>query len=165
MGAMENYNRVTFEALSRLDAKARIRELQEVFRAAEVRYADIRARLMSKYYDLVTEMGGPEEARTRVRARGQTKIGFMKRLPGVGDKRRSNDAACLMGKAAVMEEEWAKNAAYPSARWNGPTMRRVSGLVRPTSRVLVGRWSNTRRALAARNCARKVTAATLSRER
>jgi hypothetical protein len=71
MGAMENYNRVTFEALSRLDAMARIRELQEVFRAAEVRYADIRARLISKYYDLVTEMGGPEEARTRVRARGQ----------------------------------------------------------------------------------------------
>ena len=86
MDAMENYNRVTFEALSRLDAMARIRELQEVFRAAEVRYADTRARLMSKYYDLVTEMGGLEEARTRVRARGQAKIGFMKRLPGVGDK-------------------------------------------------------------------------------
>ncbi len=65
MGTKENYDRVTFEALSKLDPETRLIELKEVFLAAGVRYANTKARLMARNHDLVAEMGGPEEAKRR----------------------------------------------------------------------------------------------------
>jgi hypothetical protein len=92
MGTRENYDRVTFEALSRLDPETRLRELEEEFLAAGVRYARMKANLMAKNYDLVAEMGGPEEAKTLAFAQDgrAAKIAFMKRFHGVGDKYARN---------------------------------------------------------------------------
>ena len=92
IGTGENYDRVTFVALSRLGPEARIRELEQVFLAAGVRYARMKADLMAKNYDLVAEMGGPEEAKRLAFAQEgrAAKIAFMKRFQGIGDKYTRN---------------------------------------------------------------------------
>ena len=61
IGTEENYQRVTYEALSRLSPEARLKELGGVFATAGVRYAPTKARLMTWNLSLVTEMGGSEE--------------------------------------------------------------------------------------------------------
>src|SRR5215204_2165178 len=63
IGTKENYDRVTFGALSRFDPEARLRELEEVFLAAGVRWAHRKAPLMAENHDLVAKMGGPEKAK------------------------------------------------------------------------------------------------------
>lgn len=92
IGTRENYERVTFEALSRLDPESRVRELEEVFLVAGVRYARMKAPLMSKNHDLVAEMGGPEEAKRLAFAQEgrAAKIAFMKRFHGVRHKYSRN---------------------------------------------------------------------------
>jgi hypothetical protein len=92
IGTRENYDRVTFEALSRLDLEARLRELEEVFLAAGVRYARMKADLMAQNHDLVAEMGGPEVAKRLAFAQEgrAAKIAFMKRFYGIGDKYARN---------------------------------------------------------------------------
>ena len=92
IGTRDNYDRVTFEALSRLGPDARLRELEEVFLAAGVRYARMKMDLMAENYDLVAEMGGPEEAKRLAFAQeGKVaKLAFMKRFRGIGDKYARN---------------------------------------------------------------------------
>lgn len=92
IGTRENYDRVTFGTLSRLGPEARLRELEEVFLAAGVRYARMKADLMAENHDLVAEMGGPEEAKRLAFAQEgrAAKIAFMKRFRGIGDKYARN---------------------------------------------------------------------------
>jgi hypothetical protein len=92
IGNQDNYGRVTFEALSGVDADARPLVLEEVFLAAKVRYAVVKARLMSRNYDLVEKMGGPVEATKQALAQDgrEAKIAFMKRFHGIGPKYARN---------------------------------------------------------------------------
>lgn len=53
----DNYERVNFERLSKLYPKKRHETLQKVFREAGIRYANRKAELMARNYDLVKEMG------------------------------------------------------------------------------------------------------------
>jgi hypothetical protein len=92
IGNQDNYRRVSFKALSRLDASERPLMLERIFLAAKVRYAVTKARLMSRNYDLVLEMGGPEEATRRALAQDgrEAKIAFMQRFHGIGPKYARN---------------------------------------------------------------------------
>ena len=57
IGNEENYNRVTFEALSALD---RLENLDEVLRASKVRMPAKKAVWLDLDYEMIIEMGGPE---------------------------------------------------------------------------------------------------------
>ncbi len=85
IGTEENYNRLTYEALARLGPETRLMELGEVFAAAGVRYGPTKARLMARNFDLITEMGGPEEAtKLAIAQEGrEPKMAFMRRFSGV----------------------------------------------------------------------------------
>jgi hypothetical protein len=87
-----NYRRVTFEALTKLDAQERLRVLKEVFLAAKVRYAVMKAKLMVRNYVLTAEMGGPTEATRQALAQEgkEAKIAFMRRFYGIGPKYARN---------------------------------------------------------------------------
>jgi hypothetical protein len=89
---LDNYRRVTFEALSKLDAQERLRVLEDVFLAAMVRYGVMKAKLMARNYDLVAKMGGPEEATRQAFSQDgkEAKIAFMKRFYGIGPKYARN---------------------------------------------------------------------------
>ena len=87
-----NYDRVTFERLSRDYPKRRHEAIRRVFRKAGIRWPEAKAVLMARNYDLVKEMGGLKEARKKALAgRGrEAKIAFMKRFQGIGDKYARN---------------------------------------------------------------------------
>jgi hypothetical protein len=88
----DNYRRVTFEALSRVDADTRPLIIEEIFLAAKVRYAVMKAKLMARNYDRVAQMGGPEEATRQALAQEgkEAKIAFMKSFYGIGPKYARN---------------------------------------------------------------------------
>jgi hypothetical protein len=92
MGNRDNYERVTFEALSALDRTERLRTLDEVLRAARVRMPGKKAVWLDLNHEMIAEMGGPEEARRRALAQEgmEAKIAFMKRFHGIGDKYARN---------------------------------------------------------------------------
>ena len=66
--------------------------LEDVFLAAKVRYAVMKAKLMARNYDLVSEMGGPTEATRQALAQEgkEAKIALMKRFYGIGPKYARN---------------------------------------------------------------------------
>lgn len=92
IGTPHNYDRVTFERLSKHDARERHEVLQNVFRDAGIRYADRKAVLMARNYDLVEGMGGLEEARKKALAGGgkEAKIAFMEGFANIGPKYARN---------------------------------------------------------------------------
>lgn len=92
IGNQDNYSRVTFDALSTLDADERPIVLLEVFRAAKMRYAEAKAGLMARNYDLMAEMGGPVGAKQQALAQDgkEAKINFMKHFHGIGPKYARN---------------------------------------------------------------------------
>lgn len=86
MGNEENYNRVTFEALSGLDRVERLEKLDEVLRASKVRMPGKKAVCLELNYEMIIEMGGPEAARRQTLAQdGRAgKVAFLQRFPGIG---------------------------------------------------------------------------------
>ena len=92
IGNRDNYRRVTFEALSTLDRTERLKTLDEVLRAANVRMPGKKAVWIDLNHEMIAEMGGPKEAKKQ--ALGQhgmeAKITFMKRFHGIGDKYARN---------------------------------------------------------------------------
>lgn len=88
IGNEENYRRVTFDALSKIDADTRASILEEVFLTAKIRYPYDKAKYMASNYDLMVELGGPVEAKRQALAQEgkEAKITFMKRFKNVGDK-------------------------------------------------------------------------------
>lgn len=88
IGNQANYSRVTFGALSILDANERLGVISEVFQAAKINRPYSKAPLMTRNYDIVAEMGGPEEAKRKALAQEGTraKIAFMERFHGIGPK-------------------------------------------------------------------------------
>lgn len=92
IGNQDNYERVTFDALSALGAGERPIVLAEVFRTAKMRYAETKARLMARNYDLIAKIGGPVAAKRQALAQDgkAAKITFMKRFHGIGPKYARN---------------------------------------------------------------------------
>jgi hypothetical protein len=92
IGNRDNYGRVTFEALYALDRTERLNRLDEVLRAANVRMPGKKAVWLDHNYEMITEMGGPEEARRQALAHDgmEAKIAFMKRFHGIGPKYARN---------------------------------------------------------------------------
>lgn len=92
IGNPENYNRVTFEALRELDHLERLKALNEVLRAAKVRMPGKKAAWLNLNYEMIAEIGGPEETTRRALAQGdkEAKIAYMKRFHGIGDKYARN---------------------------------------------------------------------------
>lgn len=84
----ENYRRVTFDALSKVDAGERTSILEDVFLTAKIRYPYDKVKYMTNNYDLMVELGGPVEAKRQALAQEskETKIAFMKRFKNIGDK-------------------------------------------------------------------------------
>ena len=68
IGNEENYNKVTFEALSALDRVERLEHLDEVLRASKVRMPAKKAVWLDLDYEMIIEMGGPEAARRQALA-------------------------------------------------------------------------------------------------
>lgn len=58
----DNYNKVTFEALSKLSPKKRLQVLKETLRAAKVRMPPQKAARIALNFEKIKEMGGVEEA-------------------------------------------------------------------------------------------------------
>jgi cystathionine gamma-synthase len=92
VGNEENYNRVTFEALSGLDRVERLEKLDEVLRVSKVRMPGKKAVWLDLNYEMIIEMGGPEAARRQALAQDgrQKKVAFLQRFHGIGDKYARN---------------------------------------------------------------------------
>lgn len=92
IGNKTNYERVTFEALSKLDRSDRLSVLNNVLWDAIVRRPGKKAEWLDKDYDLIVGMGGLEEAKRQAFAKDgrESKIAFMKQFHGIGDKYARN---------------------------------------------------------------------------
>jgi hypothetical protein len=92
VGNEENYKRVTFEALSGLDRVERLETLDEVLRTSKVRMPGKKAAWLDLNYEMIIEMGGPEEARRQTLAQDgrEAKVAFLQRFHGIGDKYARN---------------------------------------------------------------------------
>ena len=65
VGNEENYNRVTFEALSGLDRVERLEKLDEVLRVSKVRMPGKKAVWLDLNYEMIIEMGDPKRPEDR----------------------------------------------------------------------------------------------------
>jgi hypothetical protein len=88
----ENYNRVTFKALSGLSPADRLERLDSVLRAAGVRMPGKKAEWLHTDYDRILGLGGLEEVRRQAFAQKGTKakIAFLRKFRGIGPKYRRN---------------------------------------------------------------------------
>ena len=88
----QNYSRITFDALSKLDAEERISVLREVMWLAKVRMPDKKAEWAATNFDIVVRMGGVEKAKhLALEQKGKdAKIKFIKQFAGIGDKYARN---------------------------------------------------------------------------
>ncbi|MCX5999944.1 MAG: hypothetical protein NTU41_10255, partial [Chloroflexi bacterium] len=84
----ENYNRVTFEALSGLSPAERLQRLDTVLCAAKVRDPHGKAKWLHADYDTILGMGGLEEVRRQALAQIGThaKSVFLMQFKGIGRK-------------------------------------------------------------------------------
>ena len=87
-----NYRRVTFDALSQLSTKKRIKRLEETLVRAKVRMPSKKARYLSENFAIIRDMGGLAAARRA--AMSQTgrdaKMAFMRSFKGIGPKYARN---------------------------------------------------------------------------
>jgi len=88
----DNYQRVTFDALSGLSEDERSRRLTTVLHDAKVRMPNLKAKQLNENYKMILSMGGLERAKEKAFAQVGTKakIAFMKRFIGIGDKYARN---------------------------------------------------------------------------
>jgi hypothetical protein len=89
---LDNYNRVTFEALSRLSPTDRLRVLKETLHAAKVRMPDKKAAWLAKNFRRIESMGGPAAAKADLFSKRtrEAKIAFMERFEGIGPANARN---------------------------------------------------------------------------
>ena len=92
IGSQSNYRRVTFDALSGLSEDDRLRRLTTVLHDAKVRMPNMKAGQLNENYKMILAMGGLEQAKEKAFAQVGTKskIAFMKRFHGIGDKYARN---------------------------------------------------------------------------
>lgn len=92
IGERSNYDQVTFEALSRLDDADRERTVRAVCRKAKIRMPDKKADFILGCFRLIRDMGGLNEAKSRLLAQEgrDGKIKFLLQFPGIGPKYARN---------------------------------------------------------------------------
>jgi hypothetical protein len=93
IGNKENYSKVTYKALSKLDAAERLATLKETMWEAKVRMPDKKAQWLAENFDLIKEMGGPKAAKEALLSKPggrDEKIRFLKSFSGIGDKYARN---------------------------------------------------------------------------
>ncbi|WP_178861771.1 hypothetical protein [Thiomicrorhabdus cannonii] len=92
IGNKDNYNRITFQALSKHDAVTREKTVKYVCRTAKVRMPDKKAQYILGCYDLVTKLGGLKATKSMLLAEPgrEAKIKFLKQFPGIGPKYARN---------------------------------------------------------------------------
>lgn len=92
IGNKDNYNQITYEALSKLNPAAREKAVKTVCRAAKVRMPDKKAEYILGCYDLVTKLGGLKSTKNKLLAESgqEAKIKFLKQFPGIGPKYARN---------------------------------------------------------------------------
>jgi hypothetical protein len=92
IGNKANYSKVTFKALSKLDAAERIATLKQSMWEAKVRMPDKKAQWLAENFNLIKEMGGPKAAKEALLSKPgrDEKIKFLKSFSGIGDKYARN---------------------------------------------------------------------------
>jgi hypothetical protein len=85
---IENYNKVTFEALSRLGPSERFAVLERTLLDAKVRWPNDKAEYLNRNFNKIVEMGGLSVAKAHLKdAVGrQEKIEFLTTFDGIGPK-------------------------------------------------------------------------------
>src|SRR5690606_6639475 len=88
IGNKDNYNQVTFNALTGLSNDERERVVKSVCRAAKVRMPDKKADFILGCFNKANELGGLEQAKQNLlSAEGRDgKIKFLQQFPGIGPK-------------------------------------------------------------------------------
>lgn len=88
----ENYDRIAFEALSRLSGEDRIQRLKETLTRAKVRRSNIKASYLFENFETIERMGGLTAAKEAAMSRpGRSgKIAFMQQFKGIGPKYARN---------------------------------------------------------------------------
>lgn len=84
----ENYNRITYEALTALPASQRLAVAESACRDGKVRMPVIKAGYIVGCFDRIKQLGGPEAAKKQLLEQPgrDAKIQFLKTFPGIGDK-------------------------------------------------------------------------------
>ncbi|WP_040551347.1 hypothetical protein [Rheinheimera nanhaiensis] len=92
IGNKDNYNQVTFDALSRLSNEEREIVVKSVCRAAKIRMPDRKADFILGCFNVVTGMGGLKVAKQNLlSANGrEDKMKFLQQFPGIGPKYARN---------------------------------------------------------------------------
>ncbi len=92
IGNADNYQRVTFEALSQLTSAQRLQVLEETLKVAKVRMPTRKAHYLNRNYDQVMSMGGLDAAKRQLLALPgrEAKIRFLEQLDGIGPKYARN---------------------------------------------------------------------------
>lgn len=87
-----NYNKVRYEALTRLTPSARAAQVETTCRAAKIRMPSIKTQYILGCFEKVRKLGGLEAAKAALFARRgrAAKIEFLKSFPGIGDKYARN---------------------------------------------------------------------------
>lgn len=84
----DNYNRVTFDAISKISNSKRLAHIDKVLRDAKVRMPAQKARWLFENYEIICKRGGVEKvSREALEQKGrEAKILFLKQFIGIGDK-------------------------------------------------------------------------------
>lgn len=92
IGKKENYYRVKFDALDKLNEKERATVVKEVCRLAGIRMPDKKADYILGCFKIVKSMGGLKNTKDQLlTANGRdAKIRFLQQFPGIGDKYARN---------------------------------------------------------------------------
>jgi thermostable 8-oxoguanine DNA glycosylase len=88
----QNYNKITYEALSSIPADERPQVLEQTLRDAKVRYPEKKAKYLAWNFDLIQAIGGIAAAKDELlKSPGkQAKIEFLEAFKGIGAKYARN---------------------------------------------------------------------------
>lgn len=92
IGNKDNYNQITFNALSELSNEKREAVVKSVCRHAKVRMPDKKAKFILGCFNAVNDMGGLKQAKQNLlSAEGRDgKMKFLQQFPGIGPKYARN---------------------------------------------------------------------------
>lgn len=88
----DNYNKVTFDSLSRLSSNQRLKRLEDIFSVAGLRMPIPKAHWQARNYEKIINLGGLSKVNKEALGQPGTKakIDYMKQFDGIGDKYARN---------------------------------------------------------------------------
>lgn len=92
IGNKENYNKLLYDVLDKLSPSEREIQVRQVCYRARIRWPDEKAKSILKCFNLIKEMGGPEQVKEKLLSLPgrERKISFLKMFPGIGEKYARN---------------------------------------------------------------------------